>query len=220
MGIEDRKKREKKMLEQMRINQIQQAAQEVFMQKGFGSATIEDISKRAELSPATIYLYFKNKYELYASLNLKTLKYFQTQIDTVYSNTKLSVEAKILGFKEVMYSMSETHPTFLRLVFLSQLQEDLEYPDKEIFNKINNVSKKTMSMIASVYEEGVLQGLFEEGHSIALADIMWAMFSGLFLWEGTKTQINPEKDFFKPTLDKAFDIFLKGIRKYPEREKD
>ncbi|MBW1837887.1 MAG: TetR family transcriptional regulator [Deltaproteobacteria bacterium] len=45
MGIEDRKKREKKMLEEIRIQQIQNAAKEIFIRKGFNSATMEEIAK-------------------------------------------------------------------------------------------------------------------------------------------------------------------------------
>ena len=34
-----------------------------------------------------------------------------------------------------------------------------------------------------------------------------------FLWEEAKRQLNPEKDFLKSTLDRAFDLFCKGIKK-------
>ncbi|NIR14250.1 MAG: helix-turn-helix transcriptional regulator [Desulfobacterales bacterium] len=57
MGIEERKEREK----QMRRRQIIDAAEKVFAEKGFSGATIENIAEQAELSPATLYLYFKNK---------------------------------------------------------------------------------------------------------------------------------------------------------------
>jgi len=201
------------MLEQMRIKQIQQAAQDVFMRKGFNSATMEDIAKKAELSPATIYLYFKNKYELYASLNLITLRYLNSQIENVYQNKTLSVNEKLFGIKDAMYNTLKYNPITLRLIFLVQLHEDLPSLSENIINDINRLSQKVMSMIASVYEEGVRQGIFEEGHSMAHADIIWAVFSGLVVWEGAKKQLNPKKDFLKSTLDRAFEVFVKGIVK-------
>jgi len=70
MGIVEPREREK----QMRRQQILDAAKKMFSQKGFTGATIESIAKDAELSPATLYLYFKNKDELYASLNMKILE--------------------------------------------------------------------------------------------------------------------------------------------------
>jgi hypothetical protein len=48
---------------------------------------------------------------------------------------------------------------------------------------------------------------------MAHADIIWALFSGLMLWEGAKRQLNPQKDFLNTTLNRAFEIFIKGIKK-------
>ncbi|RLC22759.1 MAG: TetR/AcrR family transcriptional regulator, partial [Deltaproteobacteria bacterium] len=66
MGIQERKEREKGR----RRQQIMIAAKRVFSLKGFNKATMEDIANEAELSPGTLYLYFKNKDELCASLSL------------------------------------------------------------------------------------------------------------------------------------------------------
>ena len=59
MGIQERKEREK----ERRRQQIMVAAKRVFSNKGFNKATMEDIAQEAELSPGTLYLYFKNKEE-------------------------------------------------------------------------------------------------------------------------------------------------------------
>ena len=80
MGIEERKEREKKQ----RRRQLIDAAEKVFAAKGFSGATIENIAEEAELSPATLYLYFKNKDELYASLNLKMLEVLIEKMEGVY----------------------------------------------------------------------------------------------------------------------------------------
>ena len=69
MGVVERRAREK---EQRRVA-ILDAAKEIFSRKGYQGATMEEIAARAELSPATLYLYFNNKSELYASLNVKML---------------------------------------------------------------------------------------------------------------------------------------------------
>lgn len=64
MGILDRKEREK----EIRRQQIIVAARRVFSGKGFSKSTMENIAVAAELSTGTIYLYFRNKEELYASI--------------------------------------------------------------------------------------------------------------------------------------------------------
>ena len=67
--------------------------------------------------------------------------------------------------------------------------------------------------MASVYEEGVKAGKFCPGHGLAHADIMWGTFAGLMMWEEAKRRINPKKDFLKSTLDRAFEIFCRGIER-------
>ena len=209
MGILERKKREK----DIRRQQIQNAAKTLFIQKGLNATTMEDIGNLAEVSPATIYLYFKNKEELYASLNLITLQYLFNEIKKVFDNSKLSVDEKILRFKKGMYNTSKYEPLILRNIFHIQLEDTLLSINGELVKKINQVAKDIMTMIANVYEEGVRQGKFIEGHSMAHADIIWALFTGLVLWEESKKRHNPKKDFLKSTLDTAFEIFCRGIKK-------
>jgi hypothetical protein len=92
-----------------------------------------------------------------------------------------------------------------------QLEDTLFSHSRNLRDQITNLSQKVMRMISNVYKEGVRQGKFREGHSMAHADIVWSMFTGLVIWEESKRKINPRKDFLKPTLDKAFDIFCRGI---------
>ena len=77
MGIKERKKRER----EMRRQQIMIAAKRIFTQKGYEKSTMEDIAREAELSPGTLYLYFKSKDELYASLCLRVLRFITVKVD-------------------------------------------------------------------------------------------------------------------------------------------
>jgi AcrR family transcriptional regulator len=156
MGINERKKREKKMREKMREKQIQEAAIAVFMDKGFNSATMEAIARKAELSPATIYLYFKNKDELYCSLNLLTLQYLHDQIQAVYEDDSLSVEEKILGLRDAMFNTFLYNPTNLRMIFHVQLNGVHPTLDKRLMGQLN-------------IRGGVWNGLF--GHHVV--DVLW-----------------------------------------------
>ncbi len=60
MGITERKEREK---QEMRKNIID-AAMHMFMHEGYEDASIRKIADKIEYSPATIYLYYKDKDEL------------------------------------------------------------------------------------------------------------------------------------------------------------
>jgi len=209
MSIRERKEREKKLRKQ----QIRNAAKEVFIIKGVNSTTVEDIAKKAELSPATIYQYFENKNHLYASINLEILEYLLKEIEKVSNNKRLSVQKKMMKFKDAMYKTFQYDSLLLRNVVHEQVGDTFLYLNKSLLEKLNFYAKKIMNIIANIYEEGVREGKFRPGNPMAHADILWAVFTGLMVWEETKKTLDPKKDFLKPTLDKAFEIFCLGIEK-------
>jgi len=60
MGISDRKEREKQEMRRL----IMDAAMEMFVKEGFEKTSIRNIADKIEYSPATLYLYYKDKDEL------------------------------------------------------------------------------------------------------------------------------------------------------------
>ena len=95
MGIAERKKKEK----ERRRQQILVAAKRVFSIKGFSKATMEDIAREAELSPGTLYIYFKNKEDLYASLSLRILQFLVIRLEHI--DVDMEPVQKLRALKEV-----------------------------------------------------------------------------------------------------------------------
>src|SRR4051812_38459262 len=65
MTIANRKERQKEELK----TKILQAARELFMERGFDETSIRTIAERIEYSPTTIYLYFKDKDDIFHALH-------------------------------------------------------------------------------------------------------------------------------------------------------
>ena len=208
MGIQERKEREK----ERRRQQIIVAAKRVFSQKGFNKATMEDIAQEAELSPGTLYLYFKNKEELYASLSLRILQYLHIRVEHV-NKEELSAEARLDALVEAMYDVYAFDPLILINMFHLQSSETLKNLSEKLMAEIEDLSRKSIGAIATVFERGIDAGVFESYHPVALADIFWALFSGVILWTTSKKIINEEKDYLKETLRIAFEMFQRGIMK-------
>ena len=209
MGIEERREREK---EQRRI-QIMDAAEKVFAAKGFSGATVENIAEEAELSPATLYLYFKNKDAMYASLNLKMLKVLTEKIEDVYNQEGLSPEEKIKALEKALYEVYEQDPLNVINVLRFQSSEELKNLSPELASQIKDGARKYLRAIAGIFEDGVRKGSFLDRHTVAFADIVWGLFAGLVLWEHTKKGFDPKKDFLRPTLGFAIEIISRGIKK-------
>ncbi|CAB5105189.1 Transcriptional regulator, AcrR family [Olavius algarvensis associated proteobacterium Delta 3] len=209
MGIQERKERER----ERRRQQIIVAAKRVFSEKGFNKATMEDIAKEAELSPGTLYLYFKNKDELYASLSLRILQYLNIRLDHVAKQEGISTEEKIEALKEAMFDVYDFDPLVTINMFHLQSSETLRNLSPELLDEIKGLSRSSLGTISDILQEGISNGIFIDKHPVALADILWSLFSGVVLWEESKKIIDGGKDYMKQTLETAFDIFGRGISK-------
>jgi AcrR family transcriptional regulator len=207
MGIQERKERER----ERRRQQIIVAAKRVFSIKGFNKTTMEDIAKEAELSPGTLYLYFKNKDELYASLSLRVLQYLNIRLEHVLNENGLTPQGQIDALKQAMIDVYEFDPLILINMFHLQSSETLKNLSPELLSDIKALSRKSLGAIASIFEEGIGKGVFIDRHPMALGDTLWALFSGLVLWEESKRIINDDKNYLKQTLEVAFEIFSRGV---------
>lgn len=212
MGIQERKKRER----ERRRQQIMVAAKRVFSAKGFNKATMEDIAKEAELSPGTLYLYFKNKDELFSSLSIRVLQYLNIRLEHVVNNEKeMGSEQKIGALREAMYDVYEFDPLILINMFHLQSSDTLKNLSPELLADLKELSQNSLQLMSKIFEEGLRKGEIIDKHPVALADIVWAIFSGVVLWEESKRILNNEKNYLKDTLEIAFEIFSRGIMKNP-----
>lgn len=207
MGIQERKRRERRR----RRRQIMIAAKRVFSIKGFSKTTMEDIARESELSPGTLYLYFKNKDELYASLSVEILEHLHNQLKRMYIQETQSPQRRIDLLQKTLFGVYEFDPLILVNLFHLQSSDILKNLSAPMLSHFRDLSGKTIDIISKIFEEGISGRVFIEKHPKDLSDVMWALFSGLVLWEESKRIINdPQKQQY-PTFDTAFEIFSRGI---------
>ncbi len=207
MGIRERKERER----ERRRQQILVAAKRVFTDKGFSKATMYDIAKEAELSQGTLYLYFKNKDELYSYLSLRILQYLMIRLEHVRAEPVSGVTQRLNALKNAMYDVYEFDPLILINMFHMQSSETLKKLSPDIVDQIDKLSRSALKVMADIFEDGIKNKRLVDYKPVVVADIFWSLFSGIILWETSKKMIDGEKDFLKTTLDTAFEIFFRGI---------
>jgi AcrR family transcriptional regulator len=207
MGIQERKQRER----ERRRQQIIVAAKRVFSEKGYSKSTMEDIAREAELSPGTLYLYFKNKDELYASLSLRILQYLNIRLEDVKMEKGIEPRQKIAAIKEALFDVYQFDPMILINMFHLQSSETLKNLSSPLLENITELSRNSLTILAGIFKDDTGQDSYASRHPTAIADIVWSLFTGVVLWEESKRMIDNEKDYLKPTLDVAFEIFSRGI---------
>lgn len=88
MGIAERKEREK----EQRKNDIIDAAEKTFFNRGFENATMDDVAEQAELSKATLYLYFKSKEDLHFAICTRALLILNEMFKKAVTESKSAFE--------------------------------------------------------------------------------------------------------------------------------
>ncbi len=69
-----------------RVREITAHAKTVFLKKGYYASTMEEIAKLAGVSKGTVFIYFKNKGELYVSLVLDHLEEYARLLRKLRAN--------------------------------------------------------------------------------------------------------------------------------------
>ena len=207
MGIQERKQREK----ERRRQQIIVAAKRVFVKKGYGRATMESIAKEAELSAGTLYLYFRNKSELWATLSLRVLQYLLIRLDHLQSQTELDHKGKISQLMAVLLDTYEFDPLTFKKLFDLQTNGTPKTLNNNLISEIKSLRQQAIKKIAAIFQQEIKQGLCLDRHPMQIAEIVWSMFSGVILWTASKGTGDTSTDQLKPTLEIAFEILEKGI---------
>jgi AcrR family transcriptional regulator len=209
MPIHERQIRDR----ERRRQQIIAASKRVFVAKGVSKATIKDIAAEAELSPGTLYIYFKNKDELYSSLSIRMLKHLSLRLQRVKERQDFSHTERIAAVKEALCDAYEMDPPVFIALMRLQASEMLENISPDLLDQILGLSRRCVDTLAEIFSKTTdtdPAGLPErDPRQDAL--ILLSLFSGLVLWEESKRALDPRKDFLKATLDVAFDIFGRGI---------
>jgi AcrR family transcriptional regulator len=213
MAIHERQLRDR----ERRRQQIIAASKRVFLSKGV-RATIKDIAEEAELSPGTLYIYFKNKDELYASLSIRLLKHLNLRLQRVRERKETSLDQSMAAIKKALCESYEIDPpVFITLSHL-QASETLDNISLDLLEQIMDLLRQSLGTLADIFENKTGDRGILHGHSPKLALILWALFSGLVLWEESKRALDPRKNFLKPTLDMAFEVIGRGLNQYTRKE--
>ena len=207
MSSSQRKERER----EMRRTQILDAAREVFTAKGFRGATMEEIAEKADYSQAALYLYFKNKYDLYTTLSHGLLVRLAEELEKLDLERDLGPLEKLRQCPRVLYAVYQEDPGTMVNLFRLQSSTGLKDLTSEMVTALNGVSARIIRLLSVFFQAGAKAGVLKAVHPVAAADSVWGLFTGLVLWEESKKFFDPGKNYLESTLASAIGIFLDGL---------
>jgi AcrR family transcriptional regulator len=203
------------------------AAQDVFAEKGFTAATLDEIAEKAEFSKAALYLYFKNKEDLFFSLIETRLGEIRSQIMAIGASDNDPIE-KLRNVVKIHFAFHERHRNFFQL--FTRVKSALN-PDQRLFTRVksaltpdqltsemqdtlqNNLQtsfQAYIDAISAILQDGIEQGCYRFADPHFLAHTLTSLLNSvIFKCEpGSK-----EEEELKSRYEQTFDIFLYGALK-------
>ncbi len=206
MGIKDRREREK--LD--RRNSILAAAEDLFREKGY-EATMDEIAEKAELSKPTLYLYFNNKDDLYASIALEG---FQTIKETFRRIDESGAPAreKMRSMYHAFIEFAMEHRQVSRITEFTLSEAGRRRVSDELLSRMNADIATVLGYAEGVIREGIDSGVFDSGEDpLVVSIIAWRTVLGLISLAIEGGLEGRDQGFYDGLFESALRILTRGI---------
>lgn len=210
---EVRKSREKEQKKKWIVD----CAQDVFFKKGFDGTTIDDIAATAGYSKRSIYLYFRDREELFLAVVERGQELFYAALSHAIA-TKRADESGLMILGKAFYHFSLSHPEYFSMIMA---YESRIHPYRDSNNPDDADSPRTgCRKLSDRYGGLVIKAIEEEIHSGRLITSLKPVQLMLILWGqvfGVMQIILMRKEGFRETYgitpDALFDEFLAMMTK-------
>jgi TetR/AcrR family transcriptional regulator len=166
-------RREREREEHRRL--ILEAAEAVFAEKGYHSATVQEIAELAEFSVGSLYNFFENKTDLYVEmLDMRAGEFFSdvqervSEADDVLGKIRAAGQAHVEFFRR----NRRFFLVFARLHTGDEVEGPVALPEAT-----RGIYRDYIELMSSVFEAGIREGLIKDLSPRALALAMDAMLN-------------------------------------------
>lgn len=167
MSITARKQRER---EEMR-NLILDAARKIFLEKGYAQASIRNIAEQIEYSPGTIYLYFKEKDEIFHALHEEGFRRFIAQMEPLRHVSDPFERLKAMG--RIYLEFARNNKDFYDLMFI--MEAPMNLCDKDQWE----MGDKALGLLKNVIKDCQATGRFQGKDVNYLSFTIWSTVHGM-----------------------------------------
>lgn len=181
-------RREREFIRHM--DEIVHAAEFVFAEKGYSSATMEEIAQRAEFAVGTIYKFFPGKGDLYAETILRGFRQREAEVYETLS-TGDSPKERIERYLQCRLSQFWENPRFFRLFFqgTERVNGDIQ---AGILTDLTARYRKLKERLRQIFADGIRQGQFQDYDPGVLTVALEGLIRGYVIQ--LTLQVNPSRD--------------------------
>ncbi len=197
-----------------RRKSILKAAREVFFQKGFMAATIEEIAGRCGLAKGTIYLYFKCKEELYVSIMREGLGLLKKELGKI-AGLPLQSDELLVHALQIYFAFYKKNRKYFTIMFLSSQPDVRELASDKLLRECMDTARDCLRTVSDIVEKGIKSGLFRTVNPWVVANILWSTINGIIM-SCEQDSIYREEILgmeIEEILRESLDLALNGLRR-------
>lgn len=201
-------KSKEEVVQEYRIQSIQEATLRVIARKGMAAATMQEIAEEAGVAKGTIYLYFRDRDELVEKTFENAMGQLMAQIDQALSRN-VSFEEKLRAVMSAKLGFFTENREFLRLYLSLRMPEGNAQQQRRQKQKCEPHYASSAAKLVAVIDEAIARGEVRPVDSKRLAT---------FLIEGSTAimieRLNEESsNDGEADVDLIVGFVLDGIRK-------
>lgn len=169
MGVAERKERHREELKK----EILKAARELFVERGYESTSIRNIAEKIEYSPATIYLYYKDKNEIIHALHQEGFKLLISHFGDLNSIVDPFERLTFMGRAYIRFALE--NPDVYELIF--NKEEPMKYV--EMCNDQWEEGDRAFELLTKNIIECQKIGYFEGANVQDTSLLIWSTMHGM-----------------------------------------
>ena len=186
--------------------EILEAAEKVFVQKGYYRATIEEIASQAEFATGTIYNFFDSKDDLYQQVGVKIAQAFMAKFEeeVLSEDAPRDAIATLIRLRLVHF---HEHRGFFRVFFDTSPGSRLD-PVGAIPKDCRVIYDDYVKQVTNIFRQGVQDGTFDEFDPLYLMLSLEGIINAVVsYWSRTEAD-EPVED----RIEKMQEMFLSRIQ--------
>ncbi|WP_297334481.1 TetR/AcrR family transcriptional regulator [Flavobacterium sp.] len=206
MSTIKRKEREK----ELRREAILSAATDVMLQYGLYGLNLDLVAKKSQLAKGTLYLYFKSKEEILATLTLRARQSLTTEFLKIH-NEEIGPIEKLRKVINANFEFFKKQPLYFDLVSLYEANHSLN-EEEELYKSSEEISLLVFKIISDARESGLIR---EDIDPMTATMNLWASTVGTLQLIKVRGSLIDEKFGIKNEVlfNSFMEIFIQGISK-------
>lgn len=171
----------------VRLNEILDAAEQLFIQKGYEKATVNDILNKVEIAKGTFYHYFKSKEEVMNGVINRMVDHVVHKAEKIADDENMRAQEKLQYIiLSLNISKSPDAPMIEELHETSNAQMHQE--------SIVRTIRGAAPILAKVVQEGIDEGVFHTDYPLETVEFLMAanqfiFDAGIFQWKEEEIKV-------------------------------